>query len=464
MKKLLFLHGLNWSGACPMADTLNSELKGNIEVIAPDLPVNPAEAIKMILELWDREHPDLIAGSSYGSFLGQQIVKITGCPALLCSPMFRMSEFLETRIGVHDYKSPRADGSKSYEVTSELIKTFSDMEAHQFDCYDEFYRDRVWGFYGSGDTIADTRARFQSLYSKVIEYDGPHTMTSENVKTVLVPAVKSIMTEYPVAGTRYFRHFKGNPYRLMCHAKDSESLDRLVSYQALYGDEGYWVRPEQMFFEQVTRDGRRMPRFAETDITCLKSGVPRLAVFASGDGSNAENIIKYFQRHPFGGEIALVVSNKATAKVLQRAERLNVPAEVLSRDEINDQSILMPVMERYKIDGIILAGFLLAIPPFLIRRYHNSIINIHPALLPKFGGKGMYGRYVHEAVVAAGEDETGITIHYVNEHYDDGEIIFQARIKISPEDTPEKVADMVHELEYTHYPRVIRETFNKRAH
>lgn len=462
MKKILFLHGLNWSGRCPMADTLKYELNGDIKVIAPDLPVNPVEAIDMVLDLCDRERPDLIIGSSYGAFLGQQIVKIAGCPALLCSPMFSMSEFLGDRVGSHEYKSPRADGSKSYDVTAELIGVFRDMEARQFDCYDEFYRDRVWGFYGSQDTIACTRDRFQSLYTEVIEYNGPHTMTPENVRMTLVPAIRRIMSAYPISETRYFKHFKGKPYRLMCHAKDSETLDRLVTYQALYGAEGHWVRNERMFFEQTTRDGMRFPRFAETDFASLKSEAPRLAIFASGDGSNAENIIRYFLRHQLGGEVALVVSNKSTAKVIQRAMALNVATEVLSRDEINNPDVLLSVMERYRIDGIVLAGFLLAIPEFLIARYHNRIINIHPALLPKFGGKGMYGRHVHEAVVASGESETGITIHYVSENYDEGEIIFQASVRISRENTPEEVADLVHELEYTHYPKVIREIFNNK--
>lgn len=183
-----------------------------------------------------------------------------------------------------------------------------------------------------------------------------------------------------------------------------------------------------------------------------------LAIFASGDGSNAENIIKYFNSRDCGVEVALVVSNRQSAKVVQRAGQLNVPVAVLSRDEINDPDKLCHLMDRHDINAVILAGFLLQIPTFLIKRYNNLIINIHPALLPKYGGKGMYGRHVHEAVVAAGEAETGITIHYVTEHYDEGEIIFQAKTAISPDDGPDEVAEKVHALEYLYYPKVIAET------
>ncbi len=263
MKKILFLHGLNWSGECPMALTLREELKDVAEVVAPDLPVNPADAMKMILDLCDSLQPDLIAGSSYGAFLGQQLIKIVGVPTLLCSPMFHMTDFLKTRIGGHDFKSPRTDGIKSYEITPELIEIYSRMEEHQFDCYDAFYRDTVIGFYGSQDTLARTRDEFRCYYSTIIYYDGPHTMTPNNVRDTLAPATRKALEEYTRRAERYFRHFKGNPYRLLYHAKDSETLDRMVTYQALYGEHGYWVRPELMFFERVVRDGQSMPRFAE---------------------------------------------------------------------------------------------------------------------------------------------------------------------------------------------------------
>lgn len=460
MKKILFLHGLNWSGSCPIARALQTELADIAEVVSPDLPVDPEEAIATILDICDRWQPDLLVGSSYGAFLGQQTVKIAGCPALMCSPMFRMADFLESRLGVHDFKSPRADGVTCYCVTAELVAKFREMEKHQFDCYDKFYYDRVWGFYGSRDTIADTRDKFSSLYSTVIEYDGEHTMSPDNVKTVLVPAVLKITETFPRREARYFRHFKGNYYRLVCHGRDSETLDRLVTYRALYGGYGFWVRPERMFFERITRDGKEFPRFAESQ-HLASAGVPsqKFAIFASGNGSNAENIIRFFRDHECDAEVALVVSNRRSAKVLERAAELNVPSAVMTRDELNDPDKVLPVMERYGITAIVLAGFLLPVPEFLIRRYPDRIINIHPALLPRFGGKGMYGMHVHEAVVAAGEKETGITIHYVNERYDEGKIICQAKIHIAPGCTPEEVAEMVHMLEYRHYPRVIMETF-----
>lgn len=186
----------------------------------------------------------------------------------------------------------------------------------------------------------------------------------------------------------------------------------------------------------------------------------RLAIFASGDGSNAENIIRYFSSNDCDCEVALVVSSRQSAKVVQRARSLNVPVDVLTRDELNNPEITLPLLESYGVTAIILAGFLLPIPPFLIHRYDRRIINIHPALLPKFGGKGMYGRHVHEAVVAAGEHETGITIHYVTENYDEGEIIFQAKIEIGDHPTPEQAAALVHSLEYRHYPAIIEKTFS----
>lgn len=185
----------------------------------------------------------------------------------------------------------------------------------------------------------------------------------------------------------------------------------------------------------------------------------RIAIFASGNGSNAENIIRHFQAAPRGGEVALVVCNKAEAGVIGRASRLNVPVEVLTGAEIRDPERILPVLERYAVDVIVLAGFLLMIPSFLIERYHERIVNIHPSLLPKFGGKGMYGRHVHEAVVAAAEKETGITVHFVGDRCDEGRVIFQAKVAVTEVDTPETVERKIHQLEREHFPRVIEETF-----
>lgn len=184
-----------------------------------------------------------------------------------------------------------------------------------------------------------------------------------------------------------------------------------------------------------------------------------IAVFASGSGSNAENIINYFNNESRPGFVALVVANRADAPVLDRARKLGVPAVVVSRDEFSDQRLMFDLMDRYSIDIVVLAGFLLMIPGFLIERYRGRMVNIHPSLLPKYGGKGMYGRRVHEAVVAAGETRSGITIHLVDEEYDRGEIIFQADVDIDGNDTPESVESKVRGLEQRHFARVIDETF-----
>lgn len=185
----------------------------------------------------------------------------------------------------------------------------------------------------------------------------------------------------------------------------------------------------------------------------------RIAIFASGNGTNAENIIRHFQaeENSADAEIVLVVSNKADAKVISRAEALGVPAIHVPRNDFNNEEFMSALLKENDIDFIVLAGFLLMIPDFMIKLYPEKIINIHPSLLPKFGGKGMYGDHVHKAVVAAGEKESGITIHLVNEQCDGGRIVFQAVVPIEPTDTPDDVASKVHALEYAHFPRVIAE-------
>lgn len=187
----------------------------------------------------------------------------------------------------------------------------------------------------------------------------------------------------------------------------------------------------------------------------------RIAVFASGNGSNAENIIRYFREADRGAEVVLVVTNKADARVIARTGRLGVDCRVMTAAEIRDPERMLPLLESYGIDLIVLAGFLLMVPPFLISRYPDRIINIHPALLPKFGGKGMYGRHVHEAVVAAGERKSGITVHFVSEKYDEGRIIAQVSTAVGPSDTPADVEAKIHRLEQENFPRIIRETFYK---
>ena len=181
----------------------------------------------------------------------------------------------------------------------------------------------------------------------------------------------------------------------------------------------------------------------------------RIVLFASGSGSNVENIIRYFS-DSCELEFPFVISNKADAFVHERVKKLMIPSYVFKKDEFEDGTVLK-FLQNNAIDLIVLAGFLLKIPENILKAYPNKIINIHPALLPKFGGKGMYGSRVHEAVVAAKEKESGITIHYANENYDEGQIIFQAKCQILPSDSPEDIAKKVHALEYEHFPRVIGE-------
>lgn len=185
----------------------------------------------------------------------------------------------------------------------------------------------------------------------------------------------------------------------------------------------------------------------------------RIAVFASGTGSNAVNIIRYFRSGGRAAEVALVVCNNPYAEVIARSRELGVPVSVLTRAEINSPDVIFPLMDSYGVDVIVLAGFLQMLPAFLTGRFAGKIVNIHPSLLPKYGGKGMYGRHVHEAVVRAGETETGITVHLVNDRYDDGRILFQASVPVAPDDTPADVEAKVRELERIHYPRVIASTF-----
>ena len=180
----------------------------------------------------------------------------------------------------------------------------------------------------------------------------------------------------------------------------------------------------------------------------------RIAIFASGSGSNAENIVHYFSGSS-EFQFPLIISNQPNAYIHKRAETLEIPSFTFTKEQFFDAKPVLELLAEYNIDAIVLAGFLLKIPTLLIQHFPDKIINIHPALLPKFGGKGMYGARVHQAVKEAGEPETGITIHYVNENYDNGNIIFQARCPISATDTAEMIAAKVHLLEHEYYPQVI---------
>ena len=200
-----------------------------------------------------------------------------------------------------------------------------------------------------------------------------------------------------------------------------------------------------------------MQCFAHFSLFCasnLRVMKKNIAIFASGSGSNTENIIRYFRENE-AIQVSLVLSNRSDAYVLERAHRLGVPCNVFPKEDWVAGDEILAVLQEYHIDFVVLAGFLVRVPDLLLHAYPNKIINIHPALLPKFGGKGMYGNRVHEAVVAAGEKKSGITIHYINERYDEGNIVFQAVCPVLPTDSPEDVAKKVHALEYEHFPRVI---------
>ena len=181
-----------------------------------------------------------------------------------------------------------------------------------------------------------------------------------------------------------------------------------------------------------------------------------IALFASGSGTNAENICNYFKQNK-QIKVALIVTNNALAGVIKRAKRLHVPVEVIAKEAYSNGNYLTQLLKNYKIDFVVLAGYLKLIPLELIKNYERRIINIHPALLPLYGGHGMYGMKVHEAVITAGEKQTGITIHYVNEKFDEGKIIFQATTSIVNTDTPHSIADKVHKLEYEYFPKVIED-------
>lgn len=180
----------------------------------------------------------------------------------------------------------------------------------------------------------------------------------------------------------------------------------------------------------------------------------RIAIFASGNGSNAQRIAEYFADND-AVEISLILSNKKEAYVLERAKNLGIAAFHIPKAQFLEGTEVLKILQEREIDFIVLAGFLLLIPPAIIDAFPEKIVNIHPALLPKYGGKGMFGGHVHEAVVAAGEKESGITIHFVNEKYDEGDYIFQAKCAVAPNETPDSLAQKIHALEYEYFPKTL---------
>ncbi|MBU1822541.1 MAG: phosphoribosylglycinamide formyltransferase [Bacteroidetes bacterium] len=182
----------------------------------------------------------------------------------------------------------------------------------------------------------------------------------------------------------------------------------------------------------------------------------RIAIFASGSGSNAEQISHHFKGRT-DVQVSLILTNNPTAGVIQRARKLHIPVVIFDRTLFYESNRVVELLLNAGIDLVVLAGFMMQVPANLINAYPNRMLNIHPALLPRYGGKGMYGHFVHEAVVAAGERQSGISIHYVNEAYDEGEIVYQATVDLDPTDTPDEVARKVQVLEHLHYPRIVDE-------
>lgn len=188
--------------------------------------------------------------------------------------------------------------------------------------------------------------------------------------------------------------------------------------------------------------------------------IKNVAIFASGEGTNAQTIIDYFKSSK-SIKIALVVSNKSTANVLNRARNNNIPTLIIDKHAFTETNEVIDLLKKNNIDLIVLAGFLWMIPENLVKAFPNKIVNIHPSLLPKFGGKGMYGMNVHKAVVDTKEKESGISIHFVNEHYDEGKIIAQHKCEVSEKDTAETLAEKIHELEYKFFPKAIEVLLSK---
>ena len=186
----------------------------------------------------------------------------------------------------------------------------------------------------------------------------------------------------------------------------------------------------------------------------------RIAIFASGSGSNAQKIMEHFKRHA-EAEVVLILTNNPSAYVLQRADNFEIPSHIFTRQEFYDTDDVIRILKNLQVDLIVLAGFLWLVPPDLLQAFPNKIINLHPALLPKYGGKGMYGDNVHKAILAANEEESGITIHFASEQFDEGEIIHQSKFKIEPGDNLEMVKFKGQQLEHQYFPKVIENLLKK---
>lgn len=267
MKKILFLHGFFAGGGCIPAQALKSAFEGKVEVLTPDLPLHPKAALDFVLNLCEREKPDLLVGNSCGSFLAQIIAPIAGIPALLGNPYFMMTEFLKPLTGEHQYKAPRKDGKRNFTIDEHLIGEFAEIEKEQFDYTNSYWKDKIWGIFGENDPIAHFEPLFMEHYNNACHFPGKHTPTAEEVKTWYAPVIEKMLMTYERKDERHFRHFKGGLYRFAHTALESETLRRMVVYQALSGNEDYWVRPLSQFFGHVTMDGKTFSRFTETE-TC----------------------------------------------------------------------------------------------------------------------------------------------------------------------------------------------------
>lgn len=263
MKTILFLHGFFASGSCALANTLKEALEGKAQLITPDLPRHPREALEFIHETCDKARPDLLAGNSCGAFYAQMLAPVVGIPALLGNPHFRMTDFLSLRQGAHQYKSPRDDGKQDFVIDEALVSEFAAVQEEQFRFCSPYYKDKVWGLFGTQDPVAHFEPEFLEHYTTSHHFPGAHTPNAEEVRSWYVPLIEQMLQKFERPETRHFQHFKGGKYRFVQTAFDSETQERMVVYQALYGAQDYWVRPEKMFFETIERDGRRFPRFTE---------------------------------------------------------------------------------------------------------------------------------------------------------------------------------------------------------
>ena len=194
--KILFLHGFYASGQCVPAEALRKAFEGKrVEVLTPDLPMHPQEAVSYIRDLIDKKKPDVLVGNSCGSFYSQMVAQEVGLPALLGNPHFKMTEFLKPRIGTHQYKSPRKNGKQDFIIDKQLIAEFAEMEAHQFDCYHSEYKERIWGIFGEQDTLAHFEPLFLAYYNHSYHFPGGHTPTAEEVQEYYAPLIEQMLSQ-----------------------------------------------------------------------------------------------------------------------------------------------------------------------------------------------------------------------------------------------------------------------------